>query len=138
VGVNRLTSRTEPGQVVVSLATGAVLRYKDIHKTTILQRKHLMRRDEVIKNLEENREAIKRFGVRSIGLFGSCARGEEGETSDLDFLVELEEKTFDAYMGLKEFLEGLFGCKVDLVLEDTLKPRLRSAIMKEVVHAPGL
>jgi len=123
---------------IVSLATGAGLSYKGIHKAKTLQRKHLMRRDKVIKTLEENREAIKRFGVRSIGLFGSCARGEEGETSDLDFLVELDEKTFDAYMGLKEFLEGLFECRVDLVLEDTLKPRLRSAILKEVVHAPGL
>lgn len=94
-----------------------------------------MRRDDVIKVLAENREKIRGFGVRSIGLFGSGARGEENETSDLDFLVELEEKTFDAYMGLKEFLEGLFRCRVDLVLEETIKPRLRSAIMKEVVYA---
>ncbi|MBI5344676.1 MAG: nucleotidyltransferase family protein [Deltaproteobacteria bacterium] len=97
-----------------------------------------MRRDDVIKVLEENRGAIRGLGVKSIGLFGSCARGEEGVTSDLDFLVEFEDKTFDAYMGLKEFLEGLFGCRVDLVLEDTIKPRLRESIMKEVVHAPGL
>lgn len=93
-----------------------------------------MRRDDVIKALGENREIIKGFGVRSIGLFGSCARGEESTTSDLDFLVEFEEKTFDAYMGLKEFLENLFGCRVDLVLEDTIKPRLRESIMREVVH----
>lgn len=95
-----------------------------------------MRREDVIRILEENREAIKRFGVKSIGLFGSCARGEEGEASDLDFLVELEDRTFDAYMGIEEFLEVLFGCKVDLVLEDTIKPRLRESIMKEVVYAP--
>lgn len=97
-----------------------------------------MRRDDVIKVLGENREAIRGFGVRSVGLFGSCARGEESATSDLDFLVEFEKKTFDAYMGLKEFLEDLFGCRVDLVLEGTVKPRLRESIMKEVVHAPGL
>jgi len=97
-----------------------------------------MRRDDVLDILEKNRETIRGFGVRSIGLFGSCARGEEGEASDLDFLVELNDRTFDAYMGLKEFLEGLFGCRVDLVLENTIKPRLRESIMKEVVHAPGL
>lgn len=97
-----------------------------------------MRRDDVIKVLGENREAIRGFGAKSIGLFGSCARGEESATSDLDFLVEFEKKTFDAYMGLKEFLEDLFGCRVDLVLEGTVKPRLRESIMKEVVHAPGL
>lgn len=97
-----------------------------------------MRRDAVIKTLEENRKAIREFGVRSIGLFGSCARGEESATSDLDFLVELDNNTFDAYMGLKDFLEELFECRVDLVLEGTIKPRLREAIMKEVIHAPGL
>lgn len=97
-----------------------------------------MRRDDVIKTLEENRDAIRGFGVRSIGLFGSCARGEEAATSDLDFLVELEDRTFDAYMGLREFLEALFGCSVDLVLEGSIKPRLRESIMKEVVHATGL
>jgi hypothetical protein len=52
--------------------------------------------------------------------------------------VDFKTKTFDAYMDLKEFLEGLFGCPVDLVLVDALKPRLRSPILKEAVHAPGL
>jgi len=52
--------------------------------------------------------------------------------------VEFEHKSFDAYMDLKEFLESLFGCPVDLVLADSLKPRLRESILKETVHAPGL
>ena len=95
-------------------------------------------RDEVLKILQENREAIRNYGVRRLGLFGSCARGEVTEASDLDFVVEFEKKTFDAYMDLKEFLEGLFGCRVDLVLADTIKPRLRAAILAEAVYAPGL
>jgi len=88
--------------------------------------------------LDENRETLRRFGVRRLDLFGSCARGEDSGASDLDFLVDFKTKTFDAYMDLKEFLEGLFGCPVDLVLVDALKPRLRSPILKEAVHAPGL
>ena len=52
--------------------------------------------------------------------------------------MELEEKTFDAYIWLREFLEGLFGCKVDLVLEGAIKQRLRESILKEVVQASGL
>lgn len=97
-----------------------------------------MKRDEIIRVIEENREAIKGLGVKELGLFGSCARGEETRTSDLDFLAEFEAKTFDAYMNLKEFLEGLFGCRVDLVVKDAIKPRLRLAILKEVIYAPGL
>jgi hypothetical protein len=45
---------------------------------------------------------------------------------------------FDAYMDLKAYLENLFGCSVDLVLANTLKPRLREPIFNETIHAPGL
>ena len=94
-------------------------------------------REEVLRGLEENREAVMRFGVKSLGLFGSVARGESTASSDLDFVVEFERNTFDAYMGLKEFLEGLFGCPVDLVLARTLKPRLREPVLRETIHAQG-
>ena len=53
-------------------------------------------------------------------------------------MVEFDTKSFDAYMDLKVFLERLFGCPVDLVLRDTIKPRLRETILKEAIHAPGL
>ena len=96
------------------------------------------RRDDILKTLEHHREAIRRFGARRLGLFGSCARGESTEASDLDFVVEFEIKSFDAYMGLKAFLEDLFGCQVDLVLANTIKPRLRESILDEAVYAPGL
>jgi uncharacterized protein len=98
----------------------------------------LRTRDSILKTLEANRAEIQRYGVRSFGLFGSAARGGSTSASDLDFLVELDPKSFDAYMGLKEFLERLFNCRVDLVLADALKPRLRQTILKETVHAPGL
>jgi len=95
-------------------------------------------RDSILRTLERNRGALERFGVRSLGLFGSAARDEATSASDLDFLVELNPKSFDAYMGLREFLEGLFNCSVDLVLLDALKPRLRQTILEETVHAAGL
>ncbi len=78
-----------------------------------------------------------RFGVRRIGLFGSHVRGEADRTSDIDVLVEFEEPTFDRYMDLKFFLEETFGVAVDVVLADTLKPRLKPYIMDEVVYAEG-
>jgi len=93
---------------------------------------------EILKIIEENREKIRGFGVTSLGLFGSAVRGEATDISDLDFVVEFQKKTFDAYMDLKEFLEGLFGCKVDLVLKDAIKPRLREPILKETIYAQGL
>ena len=97
-----------------------------------------MTRDEILRRLEENREAIRSYGVRRLGLFGSFAREEATESSDLDFVVEFEKKSFDAYMDLKEFLEELFKCRIDLVLADAIKPRLQATILGEAVYAPGL
>lgn len=96
------------------------------------------KREEILSRLGAHREQIRSYGVRSLGLFGSYARGEDNLASDIDFVVEFEQKSFDAYMGLKEFLEDLFRCRVDLVTSDAIKPRLRRTILEEVVHAPGL
>ena len=93
---------------------------------------------EVLTLLERNRDTLKRLGVCRLGLFGSCARGETTPSSDLDFVVEFTKKSFDAYMDVKAFLENLFGCRVDLVLASTIKPRLRPIIQRETVYAQGL
>lgn len=92
-------------------------------------------REEVLKKLKDNRPVLKGFGVKRLGLFGSIARDRGHSSSDLDFVVELEHKTFDAYMDLKLFLENLFGSKVDLVLAENIKPRLRSQILNELIDA---
>ena len=95
-------------------------------------------RTEILGTIERHRDEIKRFGVSSLALFGSASTGTQTPESDLDFVVEFETKSFDAYMDLKEYLEELFGRRVDLVLADAIKPRLRPAILEEAVHAPGL
>jgi len=93
---------------------------------------------EILDTLARHRETLRMMRVRKIGLFGSYRRGTPTAGSDMDFLVTLEEPSFDAYMNVKFFLEDLFQCKVDLVLENTLKPRLRPYILAEVKYAPGL
>jgi predicted nucleotidyltransferase len=95
-------------------------------------------RKQILKVLEEHRQAIRAYGVRSLGLFGSVARGDDTAVSDLDFVVQFDRNTFDGYMDVKAFLENLFGCRVDLVIESTIKPRLRRTILQEAVHAEGL
>ena len=94
-------------------------------------------REEVFKKLEENRERIKRFNVRKLGLFGSTARGEQRSDSDLDFLVEFDRKSFRSFMGLKIYLEDLFSCKVDLATREMLKDRIKPETLREIVHAKG-
>jgi hypothetical protein len=95
-------------------------------------------REDVFRRLEEHRPEMRQFGVRRLGRFGSAVRGESRPDSDLDFLVELEQNSFDSYMDLKFFLEDLFQCHVDLVLADTIKPQLREGILKETKYVTGL
>ena len=73
-----------------------------------------------------------------IGLFGSLVRNEADSKSDVDILVDFVEPTFDHYMDLKFYLEKLFGREVDLVTADTVKPRLKNVINREVIYAKGL
>jgi predicted nucleotidyltransferase len=94
--------------------------------------------EAVLQRLLENREQIRGYGVRRIGLFGSYTRGEASKSSDLDFIVEFNKKSFDSYMSLKFLLEDLFGTRVDLVISDVIKPRLRPTILNQVLYAPGL
>ena len=97
-----------------------------------------MTREDIMNLLRENRGELERLGVQRLALFGSRAREDAQSKSDLDFLVEFEKKSFDAYMDLKFFLEDLFGVPVDLVLANTIKPRLRDRILEEAVDVPGL
>ena len=93
---------------------------------------------DILDVLRAHRGELRRLGVRRLGLFGSAARGEATEASDLDFLVEFDHKTFDAYMDVKELLARLFGRRVDLVVAEAVKPRLRERILRETVYAEGL
>jgi predicted nucleotidyltransferase len=97
-----------------------------------------MTRDEIINKIEENKEVIRGFGARRVGLFGSYARGDQTDASDLDILVDFEHAGFDNYFDLKLFLEDLFGRKVDLVIARSIKPRIRDVILAETVYAQGL
>ena len=85
-----------------------------------------MRRSEILKILREHRADVEKFDVKSFAIFGSAARDEVREDSDVDVLVEFQRPPiFKVYMGLKFFLEDLLGKKVDLVSRVTLKPRVR-------------
>ena len=95
----------------------------------------MLDKEQILKTIKAHRAEISNFGVTRLALFGSYARGEQKASSDLDFLVELTPKTFDAYMGLKQYLEDLFSCQVDLVFPNTIKSRLRPKILGELVDA---
>ncbi len=90
---------------------------------------------EEVKNklAEQSIDIQKIFYVKKIGVFGSCVRNKQTK-SDIDILVEFEKghKDFFNYMRLKYYLETVLGRKVDLVIKEAVKPRLRDRIFNEV------
>ena len=77
----------------------------------------------------------ERFKVQTIGLFGSYVRGEEKKTSDLDILVDFSETiSLFKFIELEDFLTQELEVKVDLVMRDALKPRIKDSILKEAVY----
>ena len=93
--------------------------------------------DDIIAVLRDNRKDIDKYGVDSIGLFGSYGKGEQTANSDVDILVKFkkERKTFDNYMDLKFYLEDLLGKKVDLIIAENIKMELRNEILGSVKYA---
>jgi predicted nucleotidyltransferase len=80
-------------------------------------------------------EIRQKFGVQSLAIFGSVARNEASAGSDVDVLVDFEGRpTFDHYMGLKLYLEELFGVAVDLAIPSDLRPALRPRIEEEALR----
>ena len=97
-----------------------------------------MTRQEILDRLNSEAPALKaKYAVKSLAVFGSMARGDDHEDSDVDVLVDFEGRaTFDNFMGLKLDLEELFGRKVDLGTPAMVRPELRSLVEKEAILVP--
>jgi len=95
-----------------------------------------MDKDTVLNIIAANSAELNRFGVSSLSIFGSVARGDARPDSDVDILVEFNRPigVFE-FLDLKEFLESILGQKVDLATPDSLKQQLRDQILKEAIRA---
>lgn len=92
--------------------------------------------NELKKKIRENLDFLReKYKVKTIGIFGSYSRGEQRRKSDVDILVEFSEVIdLFTFVELENFLSDLLGVKVDLVMKDTLKPRIRERILSEVIY----
>lgn len=99
-----------------------------------------MKKEEVIEKIRENRDRIKAFGVKRIGIFGSVVRGEAKEESDIDFVVEFERgmATFKNVCGLIDFLEELFNREIDILTPDGIESirieHVKDNILREIEY----
>jgi predicted nucleotidyltransferase len=93
-------------------------------------------REDVLQRLSDVRREPEASSVSGIWLFGSIARGEDREGSDVDVLVEFAAPvTLFEFVRLRRRLEALLGRSVDLVTHDALRPQFRDAILRDAVRA---
>jgi predicted nucleotidyltransferase len=84
--------------------------------------------------LEHKKELKEKYKVKTIGIFGSYARGEQKETSDIDILVEFYElPSLLKFVNLENYLSDLLNIKVDLVLKNDIRKELKETILKEEI-----
>jgi len=93
-------------------------------------------RQAILDRLSAEAPALReKYGVKSLAVFGSMARGDDREGSDVDILVTFEGRaTFDNFMGLKLDLEDLLGRPVDLLTPKCLGPAMEARIEKEAIR----
>jgi len=94
-----------------------------------------MDRDEVIAKLRTNADAFRRFGVTRLYLYGSAARNEAGDSSDIDLFADVDYARFGfvPYMELRDFLKILFQREVDITTRNALHPDLKSRILSSAI-----
>ena len=95
----------------------------------------LMNRDEAISRLKQHEADLKRLGVEHLYMFGSTARGDAQEDSDVDLFFDHEKGKLGLYelMDVKEQAASILGCKTDIMTRNSLHPRLKERIEKSAV-----
>ncbi|MCU0630829.1 MAG: nucleotidyltransferase family protein [Methanoregulaceae archaeon] len=93
-------------------------------------------RQDILSSLTKIKDEVaKEYSVKRIGVFGSVARDEQTDRSDIDLLVEFSKPVgFVHFMQLEEFLSERLGNHVDLVTPDSLKPVIRQDVLSEVIY----
>ena len=93
-------------------------------------------RQDLLSSLKKLKgEVTRKYSVKTIGVFGSVARNEETEQSDVDLQVEFSKPVgFVTFMRLENFLSERLGKRVDLVTSDSLKPVIRQDVLAEIIY----
>jgi len=97
----------------------------------------MMTKEYILQKLKSSKAVLSRFGIRSVGLFGSYVRNENTHYSDIDLLIDFDpqKESFDNFMKVCNFFEELFGNqKVDIVTKNGLSPHIGPKILSEVVY----
>ncbi len=91
--------------------------------------------EEILQVLRQQIPVLtERYGVDSLEVFGSYVRSEQKQDSDLDILITFQEDpSLLTYISIENYLTDLLGIKVDLVMKDSLKPKIGQQILSEAI-----
>ena len=93
----------------------------------------MLTKDRIVELLQEQNTYLAReFGVRKIGLFGSFAKGLSSDSSDIDLVVEFESPIGLRFMELADYLESLFGRRVDILTPTGIQAIRQKTIAKSI------
>jgi uncharacterized protein len=143
--VNSLKARGESTGAGRSLATDcrkssqiSILSYgaKGVEAKALVCYICFMKRDEAINRLQQHEADLKRLGVEHLYMFGSTARGEAKDDSDVDLFFDYEKGKFGLFelMDVKEYAAGILGRKTDIMTRDSLHRMLREKIESTAVR----
>ncbi|HVS08911.1 MAG TPA: nucleotidyltransferase family protein [Planctomycetota bacterium] len=94
-----------------------------------------MELQEALTILREHEAEVREHHVKALSIFGSVVRGEASDASDIDILVEFDQRVgLLTFVGLKLFLEGILGRPVDLVTPSGLRDSMRKSVLKEAIR----
>ena len=95
----------------------------------------ILKKLDAFNRVQSHQDHLRKLGVKSLDLFGSVARDQATEQSDVDVLVELDESVgFFEFFQIKHYLEALLQCPVDMGTTDALKKHLRKPILEESIN----
>lgn len=97
----------------------------------------MITKDFILTTLKANRPELSKFGIITVGLYGSYLRGEQSDNSDIDILIDFEpdKENYDNYMAVYDIFERLFkNEKVEIVTKNGLSPYIGPKILDEVVY----
>ena len=94
-------------------------------------------RENILETLKSNKPKLTKFGIRSVGLYGSFVRGEQSSESDIDLLIDFEpeKENFDNFMAVCDLFEKIFKDeKIEVVTKNGLSPYIGPKILNEVQY----
>jgi uncharacterized protein len=104
----------------------------EFHATT---KKQLLTRETILQILRQHKADLqKKYLIRALGVFGSHARGEATESSDIDIAVEISGSMGLSFVALANEIEDLFGTKVDIVPKRSIKPEYVSNVERDIIY----